>query len=287
LSFFRLSTEWPPTRVGCHDQTLLYGRDELKQGVAPMADSKKRGRVRVEPGQKRIRATLAGKIVAESDNTLLVWEKPYYPTYYFPSADVDTSLLTPSGETNRSPSRGESALHNIKVGGAERPNAAAWYRESPIEELVDHIRFDWPSLDGWYEEEEEVYVHARDPYARIDILPSSRHIRVEIDGVTVADTSQPRLLFETGLPVRYYIPKGDVKMELLTSSDLITSCPYKGDARYYNVTVNGTVHPDLVWWYPFPVEESNRIAGYVSFYNEKVDIYVDGELEAKPDTVFA
>ncbi len=252
-----------------------------------MADSKKRGRVRVEPGQKRIRATIAGKIVAESDNTLLVWEKPYYPTYYFPAADVDTTLLAPSGETNRSPSRGESELHHIKVGGTERPNAAAWYRESPIEELVDHIRFDWPSLDGWYEEEEEVYVHARDPYARIDILPSSRHIRVEIDGVTVADTRQPRLLFETGLPVRYYMPKGDVKMELLTSSDLITSCPYKGDARYYNVTVNGTVHPNLVWWYPFPVEESNRIAGYVSFYNEKVDIYVDGELEAKPATVFA
>lgn len=252
-----------------------------------MAEAKKRGRVRIEPGQKRIRVVIAGKTLAESDNTLLVWEKPYYPTYYFPSADVDTSLLAPSGETNRSPSRGESELHNIKVGDTERVNAAAWYRESPIDELVDHIRFDWPSMDNWYEEEEEVYVHARDPYARIDILPSSRHIRVEIDGITVAETRQPRLLFETGLPVRYYMPKGDVNMELLTPSELITACPYKGDANYYDVTVNGQVHPDIVWWYPFPVEESSRIAGYVSFYNEKVDIYVDGELEAKPKTVFA
>lgn len=252
-----------------------------------MAETNKRGRVRIEPGQKRIRVTLAGRTVAESDNTLLVWEKPYYPTYYFPSADVDTSLLAPSGETHRSPSRGESELHNIKVAGTERTHAVAWYRESPIDELVDRIRFDWGSMDSWYEEEEEVYVHARDPYSRIDILPSSRHIRVEIDGVTVAETRQPRLLFETGLPVRYYMPKGDVNMELLTPSELVTSCPYKGDAGYYNVTVAGTTHPNIVWWYPFPVEESSRIAGYVSFYNEKVDIYVDGKLETRPQTVFA
>jgi len=252
-----------------------------------MAETKKRGRVRFEPGNKRVRAVIAGKTIAQSDNTLMVWEKPYYPTYYFPSADVETSMLAPSGESNRSPSRGDSELHNIKLGDIERPNAAAWYRESPIEELVDHIRLDWNSMDNWYEEEEEVYVHARDPYSRIDILPSSRHIRVEVDGVTIADTKQPRLLFETGLPTRYYIPKGDVKMEMLSHSDLITSCPYKGDANYYNVTVNGVAHPDIVWWYPYPVEESSRIAGYVSFYNEKVDIYVDGVIEAKPKTVFA
>ena len=252
-----------------------------------MAENKKRGRVRIEPGLKRIRAVVAGKTIAESDNTLMVWEKPYYPTYYFPSVDVETSLLAPSGETKRSPSRGTSELHNIKVGDGQRNNAAAWYRESPIDELVDHIRLDWAAMDNWYEEEEEVYVHARDPYSRIDILPSSRHIRVEVDGVTVAESRQPRLLFETGLPVRYYLPKGDVNMEMLSHSDLVTACPYKGDANYYDVTVDGATHENIVWWYPFPVEESSRIAGYVSFYNEKVDIYVDGELEAKPKTVFA
>ena len=252
-----------------------------------MAEKKKRGRVRVEPGQKRIRAVIGGKVVAQSDNTVMVWEKPYYPTYYVPSADVDTSLLAPSGETNRSPSRGTSELFNIKVGDQQRDNAAAWYKETPVDEIEDHIRLDWDSMDNWYEEEEEVYVHARDPYSRIDILPSSRHIRVEVDGVTVADSRQPRLLFETGLPTRYYLPKGDVNMELLTDSDLVTSCPYKGDANYYHVTVDGTTHENIVWWYRNPVEESSRIAGYVSFYNEKVDIYVDGELEAKPKTVFA
>ncbi len=252
-----------------------------------MAETKRRGRVRVEPAQKRIRAVIAGQTVAESDNTVLVWEKPYYPTYYFPATDVDTSLLAPSGETKRSPSRGEADLHNIKVGDEQRENAASWFKDSPVAEIVDHIRLDWPSMDAWFEEEEEVYVHARDPYTRIDILPSSRHIRVEVDGVTVAESTQPRLLFETGLPTRYYLPKGDVAMELLTASELVTSCPYKGDAHYYHVTVNGTTRENIVWWYPFPVEESSRVAGYVSFYNEKVDIYVDGQLEAKPKTVFS
>jgi len=251
-----------------------------------LAENTKRGRVRIEPSRKRIRAVIGGKTIAESDNAWLVWEKPYYPTYYLPAVDVDTALLVPTGESNRSPSRGTSELHTIKVAGGRRDNAASWYRESPIAELVDHIRLDWYSMDNWYEEEEEVYVHARDPYTRIDILPSSRHIRVEVDGVTVAESRQPRLLFETGLPTRYYLPKGDVNMELLHDSDLVTSCPYKGDANYYHVTVNGVTHENIVWWYRFPVEESSRIAGYVSFYNEKVDAYVDGEPEEKPKTVF-
>ena len=251
-----------------------------------MTTTKQRGRVRIEQGGRRVRAVLAGHKVAETDRPLLVWEKPYYPTYYFPSADVDTSLLTATGETNRSPSRGNSEQYDITVGDVRRPGAAAWYKESPIDELVDYIRLDWKSMDNWYEEEEEVYVHPRDPYTRIDILPSSRHIRVEVDGVTVAESRQPRLLFETGLPTRYYLPKGDVRMELLSDSDLVTSCPYKGDANYYNVTVDGATHENIVWWYRFPVEESSRVAGYVSFYNEKVDIYVDGELEEKPKTVF-
>lgn len=252
-----------------------------------MANTKQRGRLRLEPGQKRIRAVLGGQTIAQSDNTLMVWEKPYYPTYYFPAADVATSTFAPTGETNRSPSRGESELYNIKVGEVVATNGASWYKESRVDELKDHIRLDWHSMDAWFEEDEQVYVHARDPYTRLDILPSSRHIRVEVDGVTVADTTRPQLLFETGLPTRYYVPNEDVRMDLLGPSELITSCPYKGDAHYYNVTVEGTEHENIVWWYPSPVEESARIAGYVSFYNEKVDIYVDGQLEARPKTVFS
>ena len=247
----------------------------------------KRGNVRTEPGQKRVRAYLDGIVVADTTDVLLVWEKPYYPTYYVPAADVNTDLLVATGETTRSPSRGTAELYTVKVDGTEAPEAAAWYKESPIEAIVDHIRIDWKAMTSWFEEDEEVYVHPRDPYKRVDILPTSRHIRVDVDGVTIADSTNARILFETGLPPRYYLPKPDVRMDLLEESDSSTACPYKGTASYYHVVVGGERREDLVWWYPSPLEESSRIAGYVCFYNEKVDIHVDGELEERPDTVFS
>lgn len=247
----------------------------------------KRGRVKTEPGQKRVRAYLRGVLVADTVAPLLVWEKPYYPTYYLPAADVATDLLAPTGETTRSPSRGTAALHTIEVEGAEAVDAAAWYAESPIEAIVDHIRLDWGAMSAWFEEDEEVYVHPRDPYTRIDVLPTSRHIRVDVDGVTVAESTNARILFETGLPARYYLPKTDIRMDLLEPSDLHTSCPYKGTASYYHVRTDDDLHENIVWWYPAPLEESSRVAGYVCFYNEKVDIHIDGRLEERPKTVFS
>jgi uncharacterized protein (DUF427 family) len=246
-----------------------------------------RGRVRVEDGLKRVRVYLEGRVVADSLNTKLVWERPYYPTYYFPAADVDTSLLVATGETHRTPSRGESEIHTVKSGGSEAPNAARWYHESPIEDIKEHVTFHWASMDAWFEEEEEVYVHARDPYTRVDVLQSARHVEVFVDGMKVADSHQPRLLFETALPVRYYLPKTDVRLDLLEASDLKTDCPYKGTASYYSVDVGGSRHENVVWWYPQPVQESSGIAGYVSFYNEKVDIHVDGVRQERPKTVFS
>jgi uncharacterized protein (DUF427 family) len=142
-------------------------------------------------------------------------------------------------------------------------------------------------MDHWFEEDEEVYVHARDPYTRIDILPSSRRVRVEIDGVTIADTTNGAFLYETGLPTRYYIPKTDVRMDLFTPTELKTACPYKGTARYWSVAVDGAIHDNVVWGYDTPLAESQKVAGLVSFYNEKVDIYVDEVLQERPKTKFA
>jgi uncharacterized protein (DUF427 family) len=142
-------------------------------------------------------------------------------------------------------------------------------------------------MDHWFEEDEEVFVHARDPYTRIDILPSSRRVRVEIDGVTVADTTHASFLYETGLPTRYYLPKTDVRMDLLTPTDTVTMCPYKGDARYWSVTVDGQTHENVVWGYDAPLPESQKVVGLVSFYNEKVDVYVDEEPEIQPKTKFS
>ncbi|NRQ32156.1 DUF427 domain-containing protein [Nonomuraea sp. NN258] len=246
-------------------------------------DATKRGRVRVERSGKRVRTYLGGRAVADTTRALLVWESPYYPTYYFPLADVDESALKPTGTAKHSPSRGDGVVHTVTHGGAEAVDAALVYRDSPIDELRDHVRFEWDAMDAWFEEDEEVFFHARDPYTRIDILASSRHVRVEVDGVTVADSRNARVLFETGLPARYYLPKPDVRLDLLEPTDTATHCPYKGTAEYWSV--NG--RPDLAWSYRTPLPESQKVAGLIAFYNEKLDIYVDGELQERPKTPFS
>lgn len=252
-----------------------------------MPTTAQKGRIRIEDGHKRIRVFLDGECVADSTDVTLVWEKPYYPVYYFPQSDVRMELLTASGEEKRSPSRGTAALFNVKAGAKEVENAAYSYPEPKIDQLAGLMAFHWSAMDAWFEEDEEVFVHARDPYTRVDALHSSRHIEVKINGVTVADSTKPTLLFETGLPTRYYLPLTDVRMDLLRDSDTTTQCPYKGEANYYSVELDGELIEDIVWYYKYPVEESSRIAGMVSFYNEKLDIYVDGELEGRPKTMFS
>jgi uncharacterized protein (DUF427 family) len=244
-----------------------------------------RGRVRIEPSRKQVRVMLGGEIVADTTSPLLVWEVPYYPTYYFPEADVKTDYLVETGETRKSPSRGEATQFTVKVNGSE--GVAYTFKEPKIEQLEGYYAFVWKTMDHWFEEDEEVWVHARDPYTRIDILPSSRRIRVEIEGETVADTTHASFLYETGLPTRYYVPKTDVRMDLLTPTDTQTACPYKGTARYWSLTVGGETHEDIVWSYDFPLPESQKIAGLMAFYNEKVDIHVDEDLEEKPKTKFS
>ena len=247
-----------------------------------MAD---RGRVRVEPTQKRIRVMLGGEVVADTTSALLVWEVPYFPTYYFPADDVRTELLVETGESRRSPSRGDGTQYVVKAGNSE--GAAYAFHGSKVEEIDGYVSFVWRTMDHWFEEDEEVYVHPRDPYTRIDILPSSRRVRVEIEGTTVAETTNASFLFETGLPTRYYIPKTDVRMDLLTPTETATACPYKGTARYWSVVVEGSTYDDIAWAYDVPLPESQKIAGLISFYNEKVDIYVDEELQDRPKTKFS
>ena len=239
-----------------------------------------RGRVRVEQGSKRIRAYLGGELVADTTRPLLVWEKPYYPTYYFPAADVRADLLSEDGGVAHSPSRGDAKILTINAGGRERAGAALLYEQSPFDELQETIRLDWSAMDAWFEEDEEVFTHPRDPYTRVDILPSSRHVRVEVDGLTVAESTKPTLLFETGLATRYYLPKTDVRMDLLTPTATSSHCPYKGDANYWSLALDDDAVADVAWSYRTPLPESQKIAGLVCFYPEKVDLYVDGRLQA-------
>ncbi len=170
--------------------------------------------------------------------------------------------------------------------GGRRVRDAAWAPLDPAAELGalrGHVTFSWHRLE-WYEEAERVFVHARDPYKRVDVLLSSRHVQVEVEGHTVADSSRPLLLFETSLPTRYYLPPEDVRTDLLEPTSTTTMCPYKGTARYWSVRVGGTVVEDAVWSYPEPIPENPRIRGSLCFFNERVDMVVDGERLERPLT---
>ena len=245
--------------------------------------------VRVEPTQKRIRVRLGGELVADTTHALLVWEIPYYPAYYIPASDVQAELV-PAGVDKppaSAPGLRDGEVLNVKAATATAERGARRYPQSEAPELRDHIRFEWRAMTEWLEEDEPVYTHPRDPYRRVDILASSRHVRVEVDGVTVADSHSPRILYETGLPPRYYLPLTHIRMDLLQPSDTQTSCPYKGTAAYWSVDTGSGPHEDIVWIYRAPLPESQKIAGLASFYNEKVDLFIDSERQERPRTHFS
>jgi uncharacterized protein (DUF427 family) len=244
-------------------------------------------RVRIEDGPKRVRTYLGGELIADTRHPKLVWEIPYYPAYYFLREDVQMELLTPNRHTHHSASRGDAHNFTVKGGPREVEDAAWHYPESPVEELRTLVRFDWDAMDGWFEEDEEVFFHPHDPYHRLDILHSSRHVEVQVNGVTVAGTHRPTLLFETGLATRYYIPKLDVRLDVLTPTDTTSGSGYTGFARYWSVEVGGEVFEDLAWSLKTPLPEGTKVAGLVAFFNEKTDIIVDGERQERPTTLFS
>ena len=162
---------------------------------------------------------------------------------------------------------------------------AVWRYPEPLDGGVDardHVAFYWNKMDGWFEEDEEVFVGPKDPYTRVDCLASSRHVRVELNGVTVAETKRPVLMLETGLPHRFYIPGADVRQELLRPSERVIGSPYKGQAGYFHVDADGETFEDAAWAYLDPTPEVGKIAGHVCFPQGKADVYVDGVLEPKP-----
>jgi uncharacterized protein (DUF427 family) len=240
----------------------------------------------VESVPRRIRAFLAGEIVFDTIRALYVWEKPYYPQYYIPVADVRPDRLVAENATRRS-SRGLADLHGLRVGGAHRPHAAKVLRDSPIDRLSGTVRFEWAALDAWMEEDERVFVHPRNPYVRVDALRSTRNVRLELEGIVLGESSAPIMVFETGLPTRYYFNSTEINFDHLLPTDTVTECPYKGTTSgYWSVQVGDNVHRDLAWSYDFPTRQLLPIAGLIAFYNEKVDIFVDSHLLDRPQTHF-
>ncbi len=238
------------------------------------------------PAQRLVRAAFGGEFVAESKNALLVRESGREIDYYFPEADVRQDLLV-SDEAKVTEDRGMMKNWSVKIGERTAEKAAWSYTDLPDgrPDLRGYIAFRWRAMDHWYEEAEEVFAHPRDPYHRVDTLKSSRHIQVVVNGQTVAETERPYVLLETGVIPRYYIHPEDVRMDLLTPTEKHTRCPYKGEASYWTLKVGETVYPDIVWSYLDPLPECPKIKGLLAFYNEKVEIYVDGEREGEPQKV--
>jgi uncharacterized protein (DUF427 family) len=175
------------------------------------------------------------------------------------------------------------------VAGGQRVENAAFAVTEPVEDteaLRGYVAFQFAKLDRWYEEEDELIGHPRDPYTRIDVRRSSRHVRVEVDGTTVIDTNRPFLLLETGLQVRYYIPNEDVHWQYLSKTDTTTVCPYKGRSHYWSIVVGDTEKTDVVWAYPEPFNDSRPVKDAVGLYHEKLDVWVDGEKLEKEQSYF-
>jgi uncharacterized protein (DUF427 family) len=241
----------------------------------------------VEPVPRRIRAVLGGRVVLDTTAALYVWEWPVYPQYYIPMADIDASLMVDEQRPERL-QRGTAKRFGLRVDGLDRPGVAHLYTDSPVEGITGRVRFDWSALDSWFEEDEEIFVHPRDPYSRVDALRSTRTVTVELDGLELARSSSPVLVFETGLPTRYYLNRTEVRLELLESSDSVSSCPYKGQtSAYWSVRLGDRTVPDIAWAYDFPTHQLAPIAGLVAFFNEKVDLTVDGERLERPVTHFS
>lgn len=239
-------------------------------------------RGRIEPAPRRVRGFLGHELVFDTTSARYVWEVPYYPQYYVPFSDVRAGFLRDEDHPQRV-QFGQSRTFSLVGDSQTHPSAARIFDDGAVAGLV---RFDWAPLT-WFEEDEPIYGHPRNPYARVDALRSHRHVTVERDGVLLADTRSPVLLFETGLPTRYYIDPTDVSFEHLEPSDTETLCPYKGvTSEYWSVRAGGSVVPDLAWSYHTPLPAVAPIANLVAFYNEKLDIAVDGVKLARPLTQF-
>jgi uncharacterized protein (DUF427 family) len=240
----------------------------------------------VAPVPRRIRGMKGGDTLVDTTRALYVWEWPQYPQYYLPKADVKMEAFV-EGDDIKTP-QGHARHLALKVGALERRPAARLITESALAGVTDTVRIEWNALDLWFEEDEEVFVHPRSPYKRVDALRSNRHVRVELNGSVLAEAESCVMLFETGLPTRYYIDSTNVRFAFLTPSPTRTQCPYKGKiGGYWSAQTNGTETSDIAWSYSFTTAAMTPIAGLVAFLNEKVDIFVDGELEPRPVTHFS
>jgi uncharacterized protein (DUF427 family) len=239
-----------------------------------------------DPVPHRVRAIFAGETVVDSTNVKMLHETGHLPIYYFPEEDLRADLLEPSEHSTHCPVKGDATYRSIRAGGRVAENAV-WAYPEPIESapfLAGHAALYWDAADEWFVEDAQAFGHPRDPYSRIDVYPASRRVRVLVDGEVVADSRRARILFEAALPPRYYLPEEDVRTELLEASSTKTRCAYKGSASYWHVRIGDELHDDLVWTYREPQHDAEPVRDLLAFFNERVDLEIEGELAERPTT---
>jgi uncharacterized protein (DUF427 family) len=234
-----------------------------------------------EPLRRRMRAVLGGETVVESDDAVVLFEPGRYPVAYFPVADFADGALKPTGHRTNHADLGETAWFEV-VGGSRNAPRGAWQHVAlpgHAKLLEGKVALAWRAMDAFYEEDDRILGHAADPYHRIDIRHSSRHLVVRDGDRVIADTTSPRVLYESGFAPRWYVPREDVVDEALDPVELQTFCPYKGIASYYDI--GGARH--AAWSYRAPFDEMAAIGDLVSFEPDKVQVTLDGErLDAAP-----
>jgi uncharacterized protein (DUF427 family) len=232
-----------------------------------------------EPAARRMRVELAGAVLAHSDDVTLLHETGRYPVAYFPPSDVDSSLLRPSSKRTEHSQLGESVWWSLEIDG-QRFADVAWSHPCPprhAELLAGRVAFVWDAMDAFYEEDEPILGHAADPYHRVDVRTSRRHLVVRVGSTVIADTHAPLAVFETGFAPRWYVPRRDVSSGVLDDHPHRTLCPYKGVAHYFDVVAGGQRAAAAAWCYPDALPESARLAGYVSFDPAQLEVTLDDE----------
>lgn len=258
--------------------TLTLSNGPLAAGAPDTVNYEIQGpphKILFSPFPRRIRATFAGETIVDSDRGMLLHESNILPVLYVPDEDVRTDLLRRTDHSTHCPFKGDATYWTIAVGDRVSENAV-WGYEAPNEEtawLKGHVALYWDRIDRWYDEDEEVFGHLRDPYHRIDVRPTTRRVRVAVGDRPVAETTAAKVLSEGGFPNRYYIPEADVDADAFEPSDTATHCPYKGDASYRTLTGADPV-PDVAWIYPDPFDGARRIAGHWCFDGEDVSVEV-------------
>lgn len=228
-----------------------------------------------EPWPRRMRALVGDETVLDSRRGVQLWETGRFSRFYYPLDDVRSDFLVPSARPRQ---EGKPQKWGLRIADREISDCVT---ASPLtddgELLPGMVSLRYHAMDGWFEEDDPIYAHPRDPYHRVDVRLSSRHVVVRHEGEVVGESHRPKLLFETNNPIRYYLPFVDVRADLLTRSETVSPCPYKGEGQHWHVTTAAGTVEDAAWSLPHPLPEGLAAAQHICFYPEKVDVEVDGE----------